>query len=83
LFSQKEENERIGINPDWVENTSLPRPQVPEHHRLFSLIDTGSMTVSIFSAQRPPSVGLIYGKEGGMLKMVLCSYERSTNCFFK
>jgi hypothetical protein len=41
------------------------------------------MTVSIFSSERPPSVALICGKEGGMLRVVLCSYERSTNCLYK
>lgn len=37
------------------------------------------MTVTVFSAERPPSVALIAGKEGGMLRTILCSYERSTN----
>jgi hypothetical protein len=84
VFSQKQRDERVGTNPEWVENTSLPCPeQLPPRHRLFTVIDTGSMTVSIFSSERPPSVALICGKEGGMLRVVLCSYERSTNCLYK
>jgi hypothetical protein len=41
------------------------------------------MTVTVFAAERPPSVALFCGKEGGMLRAVLCSYERSTNTLKK
>jgi hypothetical protein len=41
------------------------------------------MTVTVFAAERPPSVALLCGKEGGMLRAVLCSYERSTNTLQK
>ncbi len=41
------------------------------------------MTVTVFAAARPPSVALLCGKEGGMLRAVLCSYERSTNSLQK
>lgn len=41
------------------------------------------MTVTVFAAAKPPSVALICGKEGGMLRAVLCSYERSTNSLQK
>jgi hypothetical protein len=36
------------------------------------------LTVSLFTAVKPPSVALIAGREGGMLRVVLCHYERST-----
>src|SRR6266536_3749242 len=45
-FSQRQNDERIGVNPKWIENTMLPPPELPPRHRLFTLIDTGSMTVS-------------------------------------
>jgi hypothetical protein len=82
-LSQKEPDERVGVNPDWVTNHTVSPPALSPHHRFFTLIDTGSMTVSIFSAERPPSVALIAGKEGGMLRVVLCSFERGTNCLHK
>jgi hypothetical protein len=41
------------------------------------------MTVSVFAAERPPSVALIAGREGGMLRVVLCSYERSNATLVK
>lgn len=66
-------DERIGAEP--LFNVS----DLPQGHRLFTLIDTGTMTVTVFSAERPPSVALLAGKEGGMLRTILCSYERSTN----
>lgn len=58
-------------------------PRIPKHHRLFTLVDTGALSVSIFSAERPPSVALLCGREGGMLRTVLCHYERSNNCLYK
>lgn len=57
--------------------------KLPNGHRIFTLVDTGTMTVTVFSAKRPPSVALICGKEGGMLRVVLCSYHRETNCLHK
>ena len=41
------------------------------------------MTISVFSAEKPPSVALICGSEGGMLRVLMCSYERSNNCLHK
>jgi hypothetical protein len=37
----------------------------------------------MFAAERPPSVTLILGREGGMLRVALCHYERSTATLFK
>ncbi|MCJ1355903.1 MAG: hypothetical protein MMC33_005896 [Icmadophila ericetorum] len=85
-FCDRDLNERIGKEPDWVTyyNTgTVPPPALPKGHRFFTLVDTGNLTVSIFSAVRPPSVALITGKEGGMLRTVLCHYERSNNCLYK
>ncbi|KAH6719650.1 hypothetical protein BKA61DRAFT_640269 [Leptodontidium sp. MPI-SDFR-AT-0119] len=71
------DQERIGADP------SVNYPKLPKGQRLFTLIDTGTMTVTVFAAARPPSVALLCGKEGGMLRAVLCSYERSTNALQK
>ena len=77
LYSERDENERIGIPPAWTEDPNLfGAPELPQGHRWFTLVDTGpSMHVHIFSARTPPSAALICGKEGGMLRVVLCSYE--------
>lgn len=83
LLGQRDNEERVGRGPDFVEKPGSPIPPLPPGHRLFTLIDTGTMTVSVFSAVRPPSVALICGREGGMLRVVMCHYERSTNCLYK
>lgn len=84
IFCERDPLERLGVEPLWVKDpSSAPRPDLPKGHRLFTLVDTGSLTVSIFSAVRPPSVALICGREGGMLRTVLCHYERSNNCLYK
>ena len=82
LFCERDDAERIGKEPAWVVNGSKP-PQLPEGHRLFTLVDTGNLTINIFSARRPPSVALICGREGGMLRTVLCHYEWTNNCLYK
>ena len=55
----------------------------PEDHRVSTLMNSDSLTVSIFSAIGLPSVALVAGRKGGMLKTVLTSYRRENNCLFK
>ncbi|KAL9100920.1 MAG: hypothetical protein Q9187_009303, partial [Circinaria calcarea] len=64
---------RMGEEPDWVRDSNPAAARVPLQpgHRLFTLVDTGNLTVSIFQAERPPSVALICGAEGGALRAVL------------
>ncbi|KAI0873098.1 hypothetical protein GGS24DRAFT_517910 [Hypoxylon argillaceum] len=79
----RDPDRRIGIEPDWVKEDRPKYNKLPEGHRLFTLVDTGSLTVSIFSAERPPTVALLCGREGGMLRAVLCSWQFENNCLFK
>ena len=76
---------REGLEPQWVkDNPDNPEPPLQgKDQRIFTLVDTGNLTVSIFSAQRPPTVALICGSEGGMLRTVLCSWRFSTDCLFR
>ncbi|KAJ5749298.1 uncharacterized protein N7511_010994 [Penicillium nucicola] len=55
----------------------------PDSYRLFTLVDTGSMTVSVIAAERPPVVALICGREGGMLRVLLCSWRFEQNCLYR
>lgn len=87
-FCERHTHERLGREPAWVARSSNPQlpaepPPLPHGHRFFTLVDTGQLTVSIFSAVRPPSVALICGREGGMLRTLLCHYERSNNCLYR
>jgi hypothetical protein len=49
--------------------------------RLFTLVDTYTMTATRFRAERPPVTVLICGREGGMQRAILCSYDWKTNTF--
>jgi hypothetical protein len=57
-------------------------PTPPETH-VFTLVDTFTMTVTLFEAQRPPVAILVCGSEGGMQRAILASYRPDTHCFYK
>ncbi|RMZ76199.1 hypothetical protein DV737_g4942, partial [Chaetothyriales sp. CBS 132003] len=82
LLQCKDTVERIGAGPVWIERNG-PKPPLPPNHRLFTLIDTGTMTVTVFSCEKPPSVALIVGREGGMLRVALCRYARESAMLVK
>lgn len=66
-YCERDDNERIGVELEWILQCPFlqhPRPTIPPGHRLFTLVDTGNLTVRVFSARRPPSVALICGREG-------------------
>ncbi|KAI0151437.1 hypothetical protein BJ166DRAFT_536066 [Pestalotiopsis sp. NC0098] len=76
---------RVGFEPDWIrdQRPDLAEANLPRGHRLFTLVDTGELSVSIFSAERPPTVALLTGREGGMLRAVLCSWQFENDCLYK
>jgi hypothetical protein len=51
--------------------------------RIFTLVDTFTMTVTLFEAARPPVAVLVCGAEGGMQRAILCSYRSDTNTFHR
>ncbi|KAL9120421.1 MAG: hypothetical protein Q9187_003023 [Circinaria calcarea] len=51
--------------------------------KIFTLVDTVSMTVTLFAAAKPPIAALVCGEEGGMQRAVLCSYEWRTNTLYR
>ena len=46
--------------------------------KIFTLVDTYTMTVTLFQAVRPPVAVVLAGAEGGMQRALLCSYNLST-----
>ncbi|KAI0166765.1 hypothetical protein GGR52DRAFT_555444 [Hypoxylon sp. FL1284] len=46
--------------------------------KLFTLIDTVSMTATLFQAAGPPVALLVGGEEGGMQRALACSYDITT-----
>lgn len=75
--------ERKGKEPPWIQNPESLGGHVPPGHRLFTLVDTGALTVSILLAERPPTVALLCGREGGMVRAVLCSWRFENDCLYK
>ncbi|OQE07741.1 hypothetical protein PENVUL_c012G08894 [Penicillium vulpinum] len=79
LRMSREPNEPERGEPSYWE-TEVKKLGLPNTHRIFTLVNTGNMTVSVISAERPPVVALLCGREGGMLRVLLCSWRFENNC---
>ncbi|KAF2028561.1 hypothetical protein EK21DRAFT_101734 [Setomelanomma holmii] len=55
----------------------------PGDQRIFTLVDTGNMTATLFQAERPPVCFLMAGSEGGMKRIIGCSYDWTTGTFYR
>lgn len=81
--------ERQGLDPSWITHPDTQRTNpelqrmIPPGHHLFTLVDTGDLTVTVFSAERPPNVALLCGREGGMMRATLCSWRFENDCLYK
>lgn len=64
-----------------TENWRRPDHTPTDRERVFTLVDTYTMTATMFYAVRPPTAVLICGREGGMQRAVLCSYDWQTQTF--
>ena len=82
-FGNRDPKLRLGDEPSWIKDSGAPRPHIHPDHHVFTLVDTGNLTVSIFQARKPPTVALICGAEGGMLRAVLCSWRFANDCLYK
>lgn len=51
--------------------------------RIFALVDTNTLSVTLFSAVRPPVAVVLCGEEGGMQRALLCSYDWSTQTLYR
>jgi hypothetical protein len=51
--------------------------------KVFTLVDTYTLTVTMFAAVRPPIAVLLCGREGGMQRAVMCSYDWATQTLYK
>jgi len=55
----------------------------PDGMRLFTLVDTNTMIVTMFEAVRPPVAVLLCGTEGGMQRAIACSYQWTTGTCYR
>ncbi|KAF3811080.1 hypothetical protein GCG54_00010416 [Colletotrichum gloeosporioides] len=72
--------------PAWIEQTEDldgVKARLKREQRLFTLVDLGHLSVMVVAAERPPSVALLSGRGGGMLRAVLCSSSPAKDCLYK
>ncbi|KAL9085231.1 MAG: hypothetical protein Q9165_007665 [Trypethelium subeluteriae] len=76
----KEQTQVRGIDPMLVPRVRnyIEEQQSKHGMKLFTLVDTVSMTVFLFLAKRPPTAFLICGQEGGMQRAVGVSYDHTS-----
>jgi len=95
-LSNRDPKERLGTRPLWFQdgdsseelnveklNSIRAALKIPSNHKIFTLVDTGRLTITTFSAEHPPSVALLCGRDGGMLRAVLCSWDFKSDCLYK
>ena len=51
--------------------------------RIWTLVDTYTLTVTLFEAVRPPTAVVLCGEEGGMQRALLCSYDWASQTLFR
>jgi len=51
--------------------------------KVFTLVDTYTSTVTMFTAMRPPVAAILCGREGGMQRAVLCSYDWKSQTLYR
>ena len=51
--------------------------------KIFTLVDTYTMTVTLFSAANPPVAAVACGGEGGMQRTLLCSWDWTNNTLYR
>lgn len=70
-------------NPETAEKVRQAINARMGDERIFTLVDTYTLTVTLFSAVRPPVAVVLCGEEGGMQRALLCSYDWSTQILHK
>ncbi|KAL9103385.1 MAG: hypothetical protein Q9163_001561 [Psora crenata] len=51
--------------------------------KIFTLVDTHTLSVTMFAAKRPPVAVVLCGNEGGMQRAMLCSYDWSSQTLYR
>lgn len=87
VHTANEHGECIGqdptSNPETAEKVRRAIDSQMGEERIFTLIDTYTLTVTIFQAVRPPVAVVICGAEGGMQRALLCSYDWSSQTLYR
>jgi hypothetical protein len=82
-----EHGECVGLDPTSDPNVRnlVERARTIDYggQKVFTLIDTYTSTVTLFSAERPPVAVLLCGSEGGMQRAAMCSYDAKTQTLYR
>lgn len=73
--------ERRSLPPLELQRAAVPTAPDGKPLKVYTVVDTFTLTATAFYAERPPSVVMICGREGGMQRAVLCSYDWRTQTF--
>ena len=65
-------------DPDTAARVKAATTSPMGSEKIFTLVDTKTMTVTMFAAVRPPVAVVLAGEEGGMRRALLCSYRSDT-----
>ena len=87
LHSANEYGECIGhdptTNPETAEKVKKAITAKMGDQRIFTLVDTKTLTVTMIEAERPPVAVVVAGAEGGMQRALLCSYDWATQTMYR
>ena len=87
IHEENDYHECIGQDPTMIPETAERVRQAVHaqmgQERIFTLVDTNTLTVTLFAAVRPPVAVVLCGSEGGMQRALLCSYEWSTQTLYR
>jgi hypothetical protein len=82
-----EKHERVGVDPlldqNVREKVNLAKVAMPGAKRIFTLINTYTMEVTLFEAVRPPTGVFLCAVEGGMQRAIACSYDYTSQTFYR
>ena len=85
---KEEQNFYAGLDPKQTDSEvkKLVEGAESSSHRdkkVFTLVDTYTMTVTLFEVVRPPIAVVICGAEGGMQRALLCSEDWTTSTLYR
>ncbi|CAG7559606.1 unnamed protein product [Fusarium equiseti] len=79
--------ERVGIDPckdpEIRMKVEAAKQARPGDMRIFTLVDTYNMELTLFEAVRPPVTLMFCATEGGMQRAIGCSYDWETQTMFR
>ncbi|KAL6715326.1 hypothetical protein ACLMJK_007592 [Lecanora helva] len=70
-------------DPDINERIQSVAGKGEDDEKIFTLVDTYTMTVTLFSALQPPVAAVMCGEEGGMQRALLCSWDWTNNTLYR